>query len=99
MGQIEKHIYDEEDDGIRLVDCIKRDSGLAISIACDEYENANRIKFILDVFIAWYFGKMYTNCVMQSSPRSLDDWKRVEHLPNEFRNTVYRLKDYDDIKD
>lgn len=78
---------------------IKRDSGLCTSVAHDDYENAKRIKFIVDTYLAWYFGKMHTNDVMEYASRASNDWKRVNHLPNEFRLTVYRLRDYDDIKD
>ena len=67
-----------------LLEKIQRPSGLCTSVCKNRYENADRIKAILNVALA---GNL-----MQKASRSADDWEDVDGLPMDFKSFRYRVQ-------
>lgn len=57
--------------------------GLCTSIACDDEENASRIKIILDNYLQ---GQP-----LQVAGRNSEDWQPLESLPMVFDSLRYRI--------
>ena len=66
-----------------LQDKLACPKGLCTCIVFNDAENAARIKFILDAFLA--------GTVLQSASRNGDDWELVSGLPSDFVNYRYRI--------
>lgn len=80
----------------RMSEKMRREAGLCTCIAHSDKTNATRIKYIVDTFIEWYYGKTLGDYVMEAAPRATNDWRQVQGLPCDFNGAVYRLRKYED---